>query len=258
MAKDTACCGAAPPGPHAADWPACRHGSPHAAWIACCLLEGMPGRRTCCRRCESMHTHFQPTYQARMGMRHARRGLGCHAASRACLASSARHLQDGAAAVECTATGAAPAPSKGTKGKSAAGAAAGASYVVQLDSAWVAEHAVQVARMLPGGTFLSAPFVSWLCALRRSLHSAGPCPTSRHRGFHMAVRKRLTHSCACMSLAAARTLQSVLTRSVICCREQARIPWSVVSTSPLYHQLPCFGPKNKGLVSERMMRKPVL
>ncbi|KAG1668833.1 hypothetical protein FOA52_004927 [Chlamydomonas sp. UWO 241] len=62
--------------------------------------------------------------------------------------------QDGRDAMECTVTGA-PAPSKGPKAKGGAGGGA----LVQLDVAWVAEHGVQVSRMLPGGLSVIGAYV---------------------------------------------------------------------------------------------------
>lgn len=58
-----------------------------------------------------------------------------------------RCMQNGNDAVECSCTGSAPAVKASSKAK----ATVAAGFSVHIDKEWVAEHAVQVLRMLPGG-----------------------------------------------------------------------------------------------------------
>ena len=62
-------------------------------------------------------------------------------------------VQDGKEPVQCSVPASAPAQQKGAPSSSKA-AKGGAGGSASIDTAWVAEHGSQVARMLPGGEWL--------------------------------------------------------------------------------------------------------
>ena len=65
------------------------------------------------------------------------------------------HSQDGKEPVRCSVPASTPAQQRGGPLSSSKAAKGGASGSASIDTAWVAEHAAQVTRMLPGG--------EWLC-----------------------------------------------------------------------------------------------
>lgn len=139
-------------------------------------------------------------------------------------------LQDGQPAITITSTTPSSAPSKGKKGGSSSTSTAGAT--TQLEADWIAEHARQVSRMLPGGLevlglYLLAPEAAWtsaagqLCTALTTMaadsSTAGAADGSGRSLLVLHVdsltRKMTARSCACVPAPAPSGLRVVELRS---------------------------------------------